>query len=52
MAVELRTEEFWRDWAKKAREMAASMRDPETRRIMLGIARSYERLAELASIKP
>jgi hypothetical protein len=38
----------WRDRAEKARVHAEQMSDPESKRTMLGIAESYERLARRA----
>jgi hypothetical protein len=39
------TAPFWRQRAEEARKRAASMRDPDSKRYMLGIARSYDLLA-------
>ena len=38
----------WRDRAEEARIHAEQLRDPDTRRMMLGVASSYERIAERA----
>jgi hypothetical protein len=38
----------WRDRAEEARIRAEQMRDPDARAKMLGIAASYERIAERA----
>ena len=40
--------EQWRKRAEEARTVADGMRNPETKRIMLGIAASYEVLAKRA----
>jgi len=40
--------EQWRKRAEEARTVADGMRSPETKRIMLGIAASYEVLAKRA----
>jgi hypothetical protein len=37
--------ELWRARAAEARALAEGMRDEEARRLMLGIAESYDRLA-------
>jgi hypothetical protein len=37
---------YWWERAEKVRAQAQEMRDLEARRLMLGIARDYERLAE------
>jgi hypothetical protein len=41
--------EHWRARAEESRVLAEQLSDPETRRMMLGIAQSYERLAERAA---
>ena len=38
----------WRDRADEARAIAASLSDPESKRIMIAIAENYDRLAERA----
>jgi len=38
----------WRDRAEEVRTLAEQMSDPETRRIMRGIADDYEKLAKRA----
>jgi len=38
----------WRERAEQARAMAERMDDPESLRIILGIAESYDRLADRA----
>ena len=38
----------WRDRAEEVRSLAEQMSDPETRRIMRGIADDYEKLAKRA----
>ena len=38
----------WRDRAEEVRSLADQMSDPETRRIMRGIADDYEKLAKRA----
>jgi hypothetical protein len=40
--------EHWRARAEEARVHAEQMKDPETRRMMLGIAESYEQIARRA----
>jgi hypothetical protein len=40
----------WRNLAEEARSQAQQMNEIETKRIMLEIADSYERIAELAPI--
>jgi hypothetical protein len=40
--------DHWRDRAGEARRAAADMEDAEARRMMLGIAAGYDRLAEYA----
>jgi hypothetical protein len=41
---------FWRDMAEEAQRLADEMRDPESRRIMAGLAADYERLARYAEV--
>jgi hypothetical protein len=38
----------WLDRAEEARAVAGQINDPEARRVMLGIAEGYERMAKLA----
>jgi len=38
----------WRNWAEEARIHAEEIRDPGARRLMFGIAESYEHLAAKA----
>ena len=38
----------WHKWAEEARILADQMRDPDARRLMIGIAESYEHLAAKA----
>jgi hypothetical protein len=40
--------QHWRDRAVQARTMADLMNDPQSKEMMLGIAKDYERLAERA----
>jgi hypothetical protein len=40
--------ERWRKMAEDARAMAARMRDPEAKRMILEVAANYEKLAVLA----
>jgi len=40
--------ESWHKRATEARAIASGMTDPDAKRMMLGIAASYERLAERA----
>jgi UV DNA damage repair endonuclease len=42
------TPEHWHKRAKEARILADSLRDPNPKRVMLGIAESYEKLAKAA----
>jgi hypothetical protein len=39
---------YWRSRAEEARMVAESLEDAQSKLIMLGIARDYERIAELA----
>jgi hypothetical protein len=39
---------YWRTRAEEARLLAESLEDVQSKRIMLGIAGDYERMAELA----
>jgi hypothetical protein len=39
---------YWRSRAEEARLLAESLEDAQSKRIMLGIAGEYERMAELA----
>jgi hypothetical protein len=39
---------YWRERAEEVRARAARMRDPDARLYMLGIARSYDLLAQRA----
>ena len=47
-ADEIRNPEYWRGRAGKVRAVADSLRDPASRRTMLGIAASYDALAQSA----
>jgi len=40
------TPEHWRERAKQTRALADAISDPNTKRVMLGIAESYEMLAK------
>ena len=40
--------QHWRDRAEEIRSLAEQMSDPETKRIMKGIADDYEKLAKRA----
>jgi len=40
--------EYWRSRAEDARVLAESLQEENSKQIMLGIARDYERMAELA----
>src|SRR5438552_2721064 len=44
-------ESYWRRRAEKTRTLADEMQVPEVRRILLDIAKSYDRLAELAAAR-
>ncbi len=48
MITEPYTAEYWRDRAEETRTKAAEMRDPESRRVLLYIADSYDHLAARA----
>ena len=39
---------YWRGRAEEVRLVAESLEDTQSKQIMLGIARDYERMAELA----
>ena len=41
----------WRKRAAEAQAIARSMTDPDAKRTMLGIAQSYERLAQRAELR-
>jgi hypothetical protein len=47
----LHNPESWRKRATEARGIASGMTDPDAKRTMLGIAQSYERLAERAELR-
>ena len=38
----------WRERAEEARAVAGQLNNPEAKRVMLGIAEGYERMAKLA----
>jgi hypothetical protein len=40
--------EYWRGRAEETRTLADSLKDKESKQIMLGIAKDYDRMAELA----
>ena len=42
---------YWRERAKEARAQAEEISSAEDKRLLLDIARAYERLAELAADK-
>ena len=44
----LKDPKHWHRWAKEARIRAEQISDPKARRLMIGIAESYERLAAKA----
>jgi hypothetical protein len=44
-------EQRWRALAEEARQQAELMTDADARRLMLGIAEGYERLAERAKLR-
>lgn len=48
MAKLIWAENYWHDRAEEARAAAGNIRNPECRRIMREIARSYEHLAKLS----
>jgi hypothetical protein len=48
MAALLDRPERWRKRAEEIRTIADGMRDPEAKRFMLGLAKSYEVLAKRA----
>jgi len=41
--------EYWRNRAEEARVLAESLQEENSKQIMLGIARDYERMAKLAA---
>jgi hypothetical protein len=43
--------EHWRDRAEEARVHAEQLTDPDARRMMLDIAKSYDKLAERAAAR-
>jgi len=43
--------EQWRSHAKEARALAKQMRDPESKRAMLRVAESYEKIAKRAAAR-
>ena len=47
----LNNPENWRKRAAEARAIAGRMTDPDAKRMMLGIAQSYERLADRAELR-
>ena len=47
----LKDPKHWRERAGEARRMASQQTDPEAKKTMLGIAASYDRLAERAQIR-
>jgi hypothetical protein len=47
----LNNPESWRQRAAEARAIANGMTDPVAKRTMLGVAQSYERLAERAELR-
>jgi hypothetical protein len=47
----LNNPESWRQRAAEARAIASGMTDPNAKRTMLGVAQSYERLAERAELR-
>jgi hypothetical protein len=47
----LRDPQHWRDRANESRALADKMADPESKRMMLGIAEEYEKLAQRAEIR-
>jgi hypothetical protein len=48
MAEDENGSKYWRGHAAEARTKADQMRDPVTKRILLEIAESYDRIAEIA----
>ena len=51
MSSLLNNPESWRQRAAEARAIANGMTDPEAKRTMLGVAQSYELLAERAQLR-
>ena len=51
MANTIDTPKHWRMRAEEARAIAETMTHPETKRVMLGIAESYEKLAKAAEAR-
>ena len=48
MPINLGSPEHWRRRAAEARQQAEEIRDDESRRAMLAVAKSYEQIAERA----
>ena len=51
MPLRFGSPKFWQKRAEEARVTAETMTDPEVRQAMLGIARSYEKLAKRAEAR-
>lgn len=51
MSELLNNPESWRQRAAEARTIASGMTDPAAKRTMLGVAQSYELLAERAELR-
>lgn len=51
MPLRFGSPKHWHERAEEARAMAEAMSDPEAKRIMLGIAESYDRVAKRAEAR-
>jgi hypothetical protein len=51
MPTAFETPQHWRERAEEARSTAEGIKDPEAKRAMLVIARSYEKIAERAEAR-
>jgi hypothetical protein len=51
MPTTFNSPEQWRSRAKEARVLAKQMRDPESKRAMLRVAESYEKIAKRAKAR-
>jgi hypothetical protein len=45
--IQAREATYWRTRAEEARVVAESMQDEQSKQLMLGVAKDYERVAEL-----
>jgi len=51
MPTSFNTSKQWRNRAKEARVLAKRMRDPESKRALLRVAESYEKIAKRATAR-